>query len=80
MKITKDVNAVDVMNNAWSGAADTLDLLTLDEIEQILYMLEDCFPDGMDETDLNDFLWFETDTIAEWLGYSDFEELYTERS
>ena len=31
-------------------------------------MLEDIYPDGMDETVLNDFFWFEFDTVKEWLG------------
>lgn len=29
----------------------------------------------MDATDVNDFFWFENDTIADWLGFSDWEEL-----
>lgn len=59
----------------WSGAKYTVNYLTDDELDQIEAMLEDLYPDGMDETDINDFFWFEDDTIAEWLGYSDFEEL-----
>lgn len=59
----------------WSGAKDTVKYLTEDEINQIENMLEECFPDGMNETDINDFFWFENDTIAEWLGYSSFEEI-----
>ena len=59
----------------WSGARDTVKYLTEDEINQIENILEDCFPDGMDETELNDFFWFEDDTIAEWLGYQSFEDI-----
>ncbi len=59
----------------WSGAADTVKYLTYEEIDTIENMLEELYPDGMDETAINDFFWFEDDTIAEWLGYSDFEEL-----
>ena len=29
----------------------------------------------MTDTELNDFMWFEDDTIAEWLGYNDFDEI-----
>jgi hypothetical protein len=61
--------------NFWSGAADTVKYLTADEINQVGDILEDIFPDGMSETQVNDFFWFETETIAEWLGYSDFEEI-----
>ena len=59
----------------WSGAKDTVEYLTDDELDTIETILEDTYPDGMDETEINDFFWFEDDTIAEWLGYSDFEEL-----
>lgn len=59
----------------WSGACDRVKYLTLEELDQIENILEECYPDGMDETTINDLFWFDDDTIAEWLGYSDFEEL-----
>lgn len=64
----------------WSGAKDTVDYLTSDELDTIEDMLEDAYPDGMTETQLNDLFWFDTDVIAEWLGYDDFESLINERS
>lgn len=59
----------------WGGARDTEKYLTYDEIEQIEQELEELYPDGMDETEVNDFFWFEDDTIAEWLGYDSFEDI-----
>jgi hypothetical protein len=59
----------------WSGAKDTVKYLTSDEIDQIESMLEESNPDGMSETEINDFFWFEDDTIAEWLGYSCFDDI-----
>lgn len=59
----------------WSGAKDTVKYLTYDELEQIESILEDAYPDGMSDTEINDLFWFEEDLIAEWLGYGDFEEL-----
>lgn len=64
----------------WSGAKDTVNYLTNDELDIIEDMLEDAYPDGMTETQLNDLFWFDTDMIAEWLGYDDFESLINERS
>jgi len=64
----------------WSGAKDTVDYLTSDELDIIEDMLEDAYPDGMTETQVNDLFWFDTDLIAEWLGYEDFESLINERS
>ena len=60
---------------AWSGAVDTLDRVReagkCDELETIL---EDLYPDGMSETELNDLLWFEPKTVYEWLGIEEEEE------
>jgi hypothetical protein len=59
----------------WSGAKDTVKYLTYDELEKIEAILEDAYPEGMSDTQINDIFWFEEDWIAEMLGYSDFEEL-----
>lgn len=60
----------------WSGAKDTIKYLTDSEMDTIESILEDLYFDGgMSETDINDFFWFEEDTIAEWLGYANFEEI-----
>lgn len=59
----------------WAGAKDTVKYLTLDEIDTIEAILTELYPEGMSDTEINDFFWFEDDTIAEWLGYNDFEEI-----
>lgn len=59
----------------WSGAKDTAAMLNSDEMDIIEDILEDIYPDGMDETNINDTFWFEPDTIAEWLGYDSWEAL-----
>lgn len=63
----------------WSGAKDTVKYLTLEELDQIESILEECYPDGIDETAINDFFWFEKDTIVEWLGYDSFEDIIKEQ-
>ena len=79
MKVYKEVcSAYDC--DFWSGAKSTAETLTTKEINTVLSMLEDCYPDGIGETELNDFFWFETDTIAEWLDWPDYETLYKARS
>ena len=54
---------------AWSGAKDTLGRIQREGkcglLEQIL---EDTYPDGMTETELNDLLWFDSESVYEWLG------------
>lgn len=59
----------------WSGAVDRVKYLTDDELDTIEAILEDVYPDGMDETQINDLFWFEEDWIAEMLGYEDFEAI-----
>lgn len=59
----------------WSGACDRVKYLTSEELDTIEEILEEIYPEGMDETTINDIFWFEEDTIAEWLGYNDFEEI-----
>lgn len=53
----------------WSGAISTWDKIEeagkLDELEAVL---EDVYPDGIGMTELNDLLWFEPETVFEWLG------------
>jgi len=73
MRVYKEVNAYNF--DFWSGAKDTVKYLTNEEVNTIFEMLEELYPEGMDETQVNDFFWFEDDTIAEWLGYRSFEEI-----
>ena len=65
---------------AWSGGKDTLEDLTLDEIEVIENFLNDMFEGRTPTaTEINDFLWFERDEIAVILGFSDYEDLLENR-
>ena len=53
----------------WSGAVDTWNALDEhDKIDTLESILEDIYPDGMSETDLNDLLWFEPEAVYEWVG------------
>ena len=65
---------IDLRNfEGWSGGESTLATLSYDKINTLQSILEDAYPDGMDETHLNDILRFETDWIAELLGFTDWE-------
>ena len=52
----------------WSGAKDFAEKLTDTEFDQIEDNLTGLYPDGMDETQINDLFWFEPGTVCEWLG------------
>ena len=61
---------------AWLGGRDTLDtLIDRGDCQEVEDLIETVFleQDATDE-DINDFLWFERDTIAQHLGYSDWDE------
>tara|TARA_R100001082_G_C4357404_1_gene157565 strand:+ start:403 stop:621 length:219 start_codon:yes stop_codon:yes gene_type:complete len=55
--------------DAWSGAKDTKQLiLDNNKEDEFEFMMQDLYPEGMTETQLNDILWFEEDWICETLG------------
>lgn len=67
MKITYelDLNSFE----AWSGGQDTLDrIIENGLVNNFEAMLEECYPDGMTETQLNDLLRFDSEWIYESLG------------
>lgn len=60
----------------WSGGKERADLLTSEQLDAVEEMMEEIEPaDGWSDTAINDFFWFEFDTIAQWLGYADEEHL-----
>ena len=58
----------------WSGAEDIANELTEEQFNIIEAQLEEEYPDGMSEEDVNDLFRFEEDYIAQILGYDDWEE------
>ena len=53
----------------WSGGKYNADRLTYEEKEQIEYMLEDIYGDGIEDVMINDLFWFDFEIVCEWLGY-----------
>ena len=67
MKITSEMSLKNF--KAWSGAKDTLNkLIELDKCDELECILEDLYPEGITETQLNDILWFEDEWIYKTLG------------
>ena len=63
----------------WGGAKERANLLTLEEFEQIEFVLDDIYPEGIEDTQINDIFWFDFDFIAQTLGYDDEDDFYKER-
>ena len=61
--------------DAWSGAEDTKEtILNANKAEEFDSLIEELYPDGLSETNLNDLLWFESDWIFKQKGISEEEE------
>lgn len=73
MKYTIEINdRIDCNYLLWGQALENIKHLTDDQLETIL----ENFGDGQASiTDLNDFLSFETDEIAEWFDFESWEDL-----
>ena len=52
----------------WSVAKDNVSKLTDEQLNEVDVILSDAYPDGIDETNLNDLFWFDFDTVLEWIG------------
>ena len=59
----------------FSDAKYLASCLTEKEFDIIEELLEELYPDGMEETGVNYFFWFDGDTIAQALGYEDEDDL-----
>lgn len=74
MIVTREIHLQDF--EFWSGARYVRgyveDLGLLDDLENII---EQEYPEGIDETELNDLFWHDGDTIARWLGYDNEEAM-----
>ena len=57
---------------AWSGAKDTQEtILNEGKGEEFDSLIEELYPDGIDETQLNDLLWFDEEWLYEVLGIAE---------
>ena len=70
MKIVREYDFNDLYENSWSGAIDTLDTIIKNDMEnELMEHLEEIFDNQIPtETEVNDYLWFESDYIYECLG------------
>ena len=77
MVITKEVALSDF--DFWSSAKETAMQLNDSDFDKIEDVLMELYPDGTDETTINDIFWFEDDWIAGILGYDSWEDLLKKR-
>ena len=70
MKIAREYDFNDLYRNSWSGAINTLDTIIKNDMEnELMEHLEEIFDNQIPtETEVNVYLWFESDYIYECLG------------
>lgn len=75
LKLYYDINEY----TPWAGAVDTYDQIYNEgKLEALEDLLEELYPDGIDETKLNDILWFESQWVLDTLGVGqEWEEEFT---
>ena len=60
---------------AWSGAIETKKIILDAGLEEEFEgLIDECYPEGLTDTELNDILWFDSDWILESLGIKEEEE------
>ena len=69
MLVKKEYDFYDLFENSWTGAIDTLKvIIDNDKESELMDFLEEIFEGEAEETQLNDFLWHESDYIYECLN------------
>lgn len=73
MFVTKEM---DLLKDTWSGAQEAIVMFNNNgDLEEVEEMLSEYFAGAIPSiTKVNDFIWFYTDTICQWLGYEDEED------
>ena len=67
MKVYEEISLRDF--EFWSGAKYTAEKIEeADKWDELENLISEWYPDGVDDTTLNDILWFEEDLIFEFLG------------
>ena len=78
-KLTEDAKIYISLSDykPWSGAVDTFDKIRKeDKMDELDAFIEEMYPDGLTDTELNDLLWFEPEYVFDSLGidYEDEDE------
>lgn len=77
MKVISEISLRDF--EFWSGGKDRADNCTDEDFDSIEELFEELYPEGMTDTEINNFFWFDFDTIAQHLGYEDEEDFDRKR-
>lgn len=75
VRTERDLDFYDLLDVCWSGALQTLkDVEDAGKEEELMDLLAEVFPEYVNDTALNDYLWFEDTAIYEALGIDPYGE------
>lgn len=75
MKVICDRGWYDIANNAWGGAKTTIsNISAYGKEDEFVDLCEELFCEPIDETEFNDFMWFDEDYIYECLDIDPYNE------
>lgn len=78
MKIISELSLEEF--ETWGGATDTKNaIIDAGKESEFENYIEDLYPDGLTDTELNDILWFDRDFIYEHLGLNEDREIEEEQ-
>jgi hypothetical protein len=52
----------------WGGAEDHANMLTESELDQFEDFVNEAYPEGIENTQLNDWMWFDFESVCTILG------------
>lgn len=80
MRVCREIDFNDLQNMVWSGAEDTVENIANASMEdELMGLLEETFMETVPtETEINDFLWFDSEYIYETLGLNEDGEVEEE--
>lgn len=52
----------------WSGAKSNAEMMTCEELDSVENALEELYPEGMTDTEINDLFWFDFDYVCDLIG------------
>jgi len=59
----------------WAGAVATYNtIMEANKVDEFESLIDELYPEGIEEGKLNDILWFEDDWVLEMLGLSEEDE------
>lgn len=73
MKIISETSIADF--NAWSGAVETKEaIVNAGKCDEFDSYIEEIYPDGLTDTQLNDMLWHESEYMLYLMGISEDDD------